>query len=319
MLPEPEKGKDEVDFEIKLSKIITQLPEDQQTRFKLLKIISDRRQKIASEMEARMRELEVRFDGIKAPLYEKRAHLIAGEVDPEPDTETKFSQQHRRLKDQIGSDQSKIDESEAVKQDLSKVDEGPGIPGFWLRVLKNHHLVQDYVKKWDAPILRHLRDIRGRLAMEGFGMTLEFDFDEGASEYFEERTLSKTYHMVDEQVLERTECSPITWREGKNVTEKEVEKKQRNKRTGEVRTVKRKEPQESFFQFFVSRQMPNPEQMASMEEEKKEELACKIDEDFDLGNDLLNEIIPEAMETYLKVINEGYSDINSSDSGEGDE
>lgn len=69
-------------------------------------------------------------------------------------------------------------------------------------MLKNHHLVQDYVKKHDEPILKHLKDIRGWLHEEGYGMTLEFEFSSEASEYFDETVLRKTYHMVDEDVLE---------------------------------------------------------------------------------------------------------------------
>jgi len=55
--------------------------------------------------------------------------------------------------------------------------------------LKNHHLIQDYVKKHDEPILKHLKDVRGWLHIEGYGMTLEFEFDDGVTEYFEEKIL----------------------------------------------------------------------------------------------------------------------------------
>lgn len=93
------------------------------------------------------------------------------------------------------------------------------------------------MKKHDEPILKHLRDIRGWLHEEGFGMTLEFEFGDEAKSYFEEGVIRKTYHMVDEGVLEKTECSAITWKEGKNVTMKQTLKKQKNKRTGEIREV----------------------------------------------------------------------------------
>lgn len=38
--------------------------------------------------------------------------------------------------------------------------------------------------------------------------------------------------MVDEDVLEKTETTPITWKDGKNVTMKQTTKKQKNKKTG---------------------------------------------------------------------------------------
>lgn len=56
-------------------------------------------------------------------------------------------------------------------------------------------------------------------------MTLEFEFHEGIKEWFEETLLTKTYHMIDEDVLEKTECTTINWLAGKNVTKKMVKKK----------------------------------------------------------------------------------------------
>ena len=178
-------------------------------------------------------------------------------------------------------------------------------------MFKNHQLVQDYVKKHDEPILRHLKDVRGHLHPQGFGMTLEFEFDEGAKEWFEESILRKSYHMVDEDVLERTECTEIHWVEGKNITKKNVTKKQKNKWTGEVREVKKLEDWDSFFKFFKPQNLPVPEEMEKMTKEVRDELGEKLDEDFDLGNDFLNEIIPEALETYLKLNDTGFSDLDS--------
>lgn len=92
-------------------------------------------------------------------------------------------------------------------------------------MLKNNNILQDYVKKHDEPILKHLKDVRGWLHEEGYGMTLEFEFSEGVREWFDELLLRKTYHMVDEDMLERTECTPITWKAEKNVTMKQTLKK----------------------------------------------------------------------------------------------
>lgn len=60
-------------------------------------------------------------------------------------------------------------------------------------------------------------------------MTLEFEFSSDAQEFFDETVLRKTYHMVDEDVLEKTECTTINWKAGKNVTMKQTMKKQKNK------------------------------------------------------------------------------------------
>ena len=47
-----------------------------------------------------------------------------------------------------------------------------------------------------------------------------------------------------------SESDKIEWLEGKNVTVKMVSKKQKNKKTGQTRTVQKEEPTHSFFNFF---------------------------------------------------------------------
>jgi nucleosome assembly protein 1-like 1 len=179
--------------------------------------------------------------------------------------------------------------------------------------MKNHQLIQDYVKKHDEPLVKHLKDIRGRLLEDGISMTLEFEFYPAINEWFDETLLIKTYHMIDEDVLERTECTTINWKPGKKINQKLVKKKQKNKRTGEVREIEKMEDRDSFFNFFKNQTLPPPEEMEKLSKEKKDELGEKLDEDYDLGNDFLNEVIPEALETYLKLNDtEGYSDLNSS-------
>jgi len=67
--------------------------------------------------------------------------------------------------------------------------------------------------------------------------------------------------MVDEDVLEKTECTPITWKEGKNVTMKQTLKKQKNKWTGEIREVPRLVDWDSFFNIFKPLILPPPAEM----------------------------------------------------------
>lgn len=68
--------------------------------------------------------------------------------------------------------------------------------------------------------------------------------------------------------------------------------------------------------------MPASDKLDQMEKEEREELATKLDEDFDLGNDIINEVIPEALEYYLGVVEDKFSDLDSNteedDDGEGE-
>jgi len=51
--------------------------------------------------------------------------------------------------------------------------------------------------------------------------------------------------------------------------------------------------------------------MEHLTKDQRDQLGDKIDEDVDLGNDILNEIIPAALETYFKLNNKGFSDLDS--------
>ena len=185
-----------------------------------------------------------------------------------------------------------------------------------MKALKAHNLVRDYVKKHDEPILKHLTNILGQHFPDRNGYELIFTFS--PNDYMENTELRKVYYMVDERILEKSESTEIIWKEGKNPTKKKQKKKQKNKKTGAIRTINKTVDQESFFTFFKTQEMPPPEEMDKMEKEDQEELATKLDEDFDLGNDILNEIIPEALEFYLGVVEDEFSDLDSNSDEEDD-
>ena len=58
--------------------------------------------------------------------------------------------------------------------------------------------------------------------------------------------------MIDEHQPAKAEATEIQWKEGKNITRKTVEKKQKNKKTGKTRTITKEVDSESFFNFFKS-------------------------------------------------------------------
>jgi len=56
--------------------------------------------------------------------------------------------------------------------------------------------------------------------------------------------------MKEEKECSKATGTEITWKAGKNLTKKKVEKKQKNKKTGKTRTVEKEVDCESFFGFF---------------------------------------------------------------------
>lgn len=77
-----------------------------------------------------------------------------------------------------------------------------------------------------------------------------------ANEYFENDVLSVTFHMAEPRDVTKTEGTEIKWKAGVNFTKKTVTKKQKNKKTGQVRNVTKEETIPSFFNLFKSIEAP---------------------------------------------------------------
>ena len=76
--------------------------------------------------------------------------------------------------------------------------------------------------------MRGLEDISCKLHTEDAGFDLEFKFE--ANDFFNNTSLTKTYMIPKENVIEKIIGSNIEWKEGKNITEKKVKKKSKNKK-----------------------------------------------------------------------------------------
>jgi hypothetical protein len=148
--------KTDLHFEQLICKVIMAMPDDVRDRFKVLKLLSDKKTKTSETL----RQIEIKYEAIKEELYQIRAAIIAGEHPDQKDIE-QFNKRHQQLKNQLGSEVDD-DDCAAVEVNTNDIENEKGIPGFWLKVLKAHHLVKDYVKKDDEPILKHLINISGK-------------------------------------------------------------------------------------------------------------------------------------------------------------
>ena len=108
--------------------------------------------------------------------------------------------------------------------------------------------------------------------------------------------------MEQQGVLSKTEGTEVKWKDGKDLTKKKKQKKQRNKKTNATRTVVVEVDDESFFSFFKSQKMPDEAELDKMDSEEEDNVGAKLDMDFDRGNDILDELIPEALEYFLGIV-----------------
>mgnify|MGYP003933317589 CR=1 FL=1 len=100
--------------------------------------------------------------------------------------------------------------------------------------------------------------------------TLKFEF--APNDFFENDVVIKEFQMIDEREAEKTECTPIKWKEGKDVTKKEVKKNQKNKKTGQTRTTTKLVDRESFFTFFRNMEQKDEDEMDDDDDDDEEEV-----------------------------------------------
>ena len=168
----------------------------------------------------------------------------------------------------------------------------PGLPGFWLRAMKNCGTIRDNITERDEVVLKHLVDITTQTLAEeeGVGFRLRFHF--APNDFFTNEVLTKVYFMTDVEYLlvERAEGTQIDWKEGRNLTVRTVRKKQRNKSSNDTRVVVKSEPCESFFNFFsppTLRESDHDDEFAQREDE--------LDADQEVGQCFHDDIVPHAV------------------------
>lgn len=76
----PKMSNEEVELEMKMIKVISKMPDKIQNRFKVLHMLSDERSRINDEFEKEVKALEAKMELRRAPIIEKRAQILKGEV-----------------------------------------------------------------------------------------------------------------------------------------------------------------------------------------------------------------------------------------------
>jgi len=145
-------------------------------------------------------------------------------------------------------------------------------------------------------LLKCLRHIELATFKENDAFTLVFHFAE--NEYIENTKINVSILCSETGDATEIKCDPIQWKEGKNITEKKIVKKQKNKRTGQQREVTKTEKQPSFFQLFESVKDQSEEEDEDEEEMMKGDLFTTNE---DILNTIKESIIPYVVPAYFGV------------------
>ncbi|KAK9463559.1 uncharacterized protein V1516DRAFT_668099 [Lipomyces oligophaga] len=278
---------------------IESLPAPVQERVSGLKGLQKDIDSLERDFQKELRELEKKFAGLYKPIFARRAQIVAGEIEPTSE-EIEAGKDEDEDEDEEKDEDEKDEDDEDEEKIVSPIPaDAKGIPEFWLTALKNMPSMVDVITDRDEEALKFLTDIRSEL-LEELGFKLYFDFSE--NEFFENKTLSKTYVYKEsteagemDYLYDHAVGDKIQWKPEQDLTVRIEKRKQRNKHTKATRIVKKVIHTDSFFNFFSP---PLMESEYADEDEIPEDLEERLMFDYQLGEDLKDKLIPRAVLWY---------------------
>ena len=301
-----------------MCKDIVAMPDPVKDRFKALKVLTDSLHKLDQEEDIAYRAIERKYELQYAAVYLKRTALLKGEATPDPSVIEKYEE----MKTKMTSDP----DFEALEVPICDVKDiqntTKGVSGFFLRAMLAHSNLQHEISEKDRSILAYLEDIKLELHEKGFGFNLTFVFEPNS--YFAGTELRKQFVMARPNVVEKCIGTNIAWAQGCDPTKEK--KKKKVKSGGKTKTVTTTVKAESFFNFFETVEAaegPKKPQAGADDDSDDEEnkIGQQMDHDFDMGNDIKDDLIPLALEYYLGVIEkeeEGDDDDDDGDDSDDD-
>lgn len=241
--------------------------------------------------------LECKCNRLYFPIHEKRQLIVTGQYEPTAEESEWKLDLTEDLKEKAKLEETTEKTSDNTTDDSSIV----GIPQFWLTALKQGPMLVDLIQPCDEPILAHLIDIKTIiLESDPMGFVLEFHFS--SNDYFSNSVLTKEYEMKcmpdpcdpfsfeGPEIVKCKGCK-IDWKKGKNVTVKQVKKKQKHKnRSAVTRTVVKTVQNDSFFHFFSPPEIPEDSDSESYEETQN-----LLTNDFEVGHYIRERVVPNAV------------------------
>lgn len=288
----------EYDYEEKFVEALkTQTSNSLKQKLVAIRNIVVKRLALEREFKAIHFKLEAKYENLYKPIYDKRAKVIDGTQEVTVD----------EIKDQL---------SNLTVTDVNVPEGEKGIPQFWLKCLKNTSQFGHDINKKDEDVLTHLKDITCDFKENG-SFSVHFVFN--PNQYFDAPVLSRDFTLDPEKLtVSKITSTKIEWKnEDLNPTIEKKKKKIKNKKK-EVKTVTKVEEVPSFFNFFKdydATASKDKDKKDEEDEEEEDELEM-IEEEYDLGLFIKEELIPYAIEYYLGVIKDDY---DGEDFGEDDE
>lgn len=301
----PFRDPNQAELELRMCKDIDAMPEEVRDRFKGLKVLYDQVNAIDEEEEKEYRQLELKYEKLYQEVYAKRAALLAGQVEPDQDLIAQFEKVKTALTDE---DYEKLEVEVCDVKDIQNMPRG--VSGFWLKAMLGNENLNGAIMEKDRAILQYLEDVKLDLHETGMGYTLTFTFEKNS--YFAGTTMTKTFVMSKPNVIEKCVGTAIEWN-GSNDPTKEKKKKKVKQPGGGKKTVTKTVKCESFFNFFETIEAKDENKKGDGEDSAEEDIGEMMDQDFEMGNEFKDDLIPLALEYYLGVIEKADPEDGSDD------
>ena len=179
---------EEIEIEMKMIKVISQMPSAVQARFKVLHMLSDERSKINDEFDAEVKKLNTKYADRKKPLLEKRDQIVAGTTTEFPEEVAKFDGSIAALEETVSNivkpkkDDDEEEEKPHVATDVSGLVGKTGIPDFWALAAKNNQILMQTFRDKDKEVLVSLTGLYVERVEEPQSINLTLTFKE--NEFF---------------------------------------------------------------------------------------------------------------------------------------
>ena len=277
---------EEREIEQKMVKVISQMPASVQNRFKVLHMLSDERSKINDEFEKEVKALEAKFMERKKPLLQKRNDIVLGKITEFAEYLPKYELTQKANEEivvgVVKSEKDKAEDEEEAKThtptDVTHLKGVAGIPDFWATAIKNNQMMMQTIREKDADTLQYITNVEASETQEPRTVTIKIYYKE--NEYFTNPHLELMVRFKDDQQDEvvETQGTLIDWKDGKDLSKKKIKKKQKNKKTGETRTIIKTVPADSFYNAFESRKAPEGVEDDDDEDEETAKILDALDE-----------------------------------------
>jgi len=292
---------------------ISDLPRPFRNRVKALKKLQMDLLEAESQYYNDLLQLEAKYQPKHDDLHQRLYEIVTGAHEPsEAELDTKIDP----------SNTSKAMSKKPVETEFHPdfTDRAKGVPKFWFHILNNANNNLALLGPRDEAVLDYLEDVVSSTDPTNFYFTLIFKFRENP--FFSNQVLTKEYGLrvgynpdapfnyIGPEIV-GCKGSVINWKEGMDVTKMEVTENL-NGESGESNEEEIGQKRCSFFTFFSP---PAIELDGCGREKLTYEEQTILDEDFEIGFNLKERILPRAVIYFTGEVFDEEADSDDEDNG----